>query len=75
MDAKLLDYMERVTTDAMDANLTLFVEYHQLAEKYKAGGNTEAYQYWHLRSLDLSNTARKLRNDIRQLEKGVKNNG
>ena len=75
MDEKLLDYMERMMSDAMDVNLTLFVEYHRLSELCKAEGNTDAHQYWRLRSLEVSNSARKLRNDIRQLEKDVKNNG
>lgn len=66
MNEKILDYMEAV----LDANLALFVEYHQLANYYKEEGDTEAYEYWRLRSLELSNTARKLRNDIRKFEKG-----
>ena len=71
MNDKILDYMEAV----LDANLALFMEYHQLANHYKQESDTEAFEYWRLRSLDLSNTARKLRNDIRKLEKGVNNNG
>ena len=61
---KILGYMEAV----MNANLALFMEYSQLANKYKKEGNNDAFEYWDLRSMDLSNTARKLRNDIRRLE-------
>lgn len=70
MDEKLRDYMEAAIGTVLDANLNLFIEYHRLAEQYKKEGNTEAHQYWHNRELDINNAVRKLRNDIRTLEKG-----
>lgn len=57
--------------DTADAILDLFAEYFELAENARKEGDTEQFQYWSYRMIDLTKEYHRILADIEKISKGV----